>query len=56
MMNDTQLQAHLREVRDIQVSRQTIQNHLHQRGLCARRPARGPEHHQAHVGFHSAAL
>ncbi|KAK7881405.1 hypothetical protein WMY93_029814 [Mugilogobius chulae] len=40
MMNAIQLQARLREVRGTQVSRQTIQNHLHQCGLRARRPAR----------------
>uniref|UniRef100_A0A3B3S651 Transposase Tc1-like domain-containing protein n=1 Tax=Paramormyrops kingsleyae TaxID=1676925 RepID=A0A3B3S651_9TELE len=44
MMNATQLQAHLMEVRGIQVSRQTIRKRLHQRGLCARRPARVPDH------------
>lgn len=39
MMNATQLQAHLREVRGTQVPLQTIWNHLHQHGL----PARWPE-------------
>ena len=33
MMNATQLQAHLREVRGTQVSCQIIQNRLHQSGL-----------------------
>uniref|UniRef100_A0A667Y6R5 Tc1-like transposase DDE domain-containing protein n=1 Tax=Myripristis murdjan TaxID=586833 RepID=A0A667Y6R5_9TELE len=33
MMNATQLQARLREVRGTQVSRQTIRNRLHQHGL-----------------------
>uniref|UniRef100_A0A665V7J6 Transposase Tc1-like domain-containing protein n=1 Tax=Echeneis naucrates TaxID=173247 RepID=A0A665V7J6_ECHNA len=33
MMNATQLQAHFREVRGTQVSRQTIRNRLRQRGL-----------------------
>uniref|UniRef100_A0A667WGJ7 Tc1-like transposase DDE domain-containing protein n=1 Tax=Myripristis murdjan TaxID=586833 RepID=A0A667WGJ7_9TELE len=45
MMNATQLQAHLREVR---VSRQTIRNRLHQHGLRARRPARVPDHTTRH--------
>ncbi|KAJ8370082.1 hypothetical protein SKAU_G00101100 [Synaphobranchus kaupii] len=48
MMNATQLQAHLREVRGTQVSRQTIRNRLHQRGLRARRPARVPDHTTRH--------
>ena len=48
MMNATQLQARLREVRGTQVSRQTIRNRLHQRGLHARRPARVPDHTTRH--------
>uniref|UniRef100_A0A3Q3DFA6 Transposase Tc1-like domain-containing protein n=1 Tax=Hippocampus comes TaxID=109280 RepID=A0A3Q3DFA6_HIPCM len=47
-MNATQLQACLREVRAMPVSQQTIQNHLHQRGLRARRPARVPGHPTGH--------
>ncbi|KAL7840682.1 hypothetical protein AOLI_G00260050 [Acnodon oligacanthus] len=49
MMNATQLQAHLREVRGTRVSRQTIQNPLHQRGLRAGRSARVPDHTSRHV-------
>uniref|UniRef100_A0A3B1IPN0 Tc1-like transposase DDE domain-containing protein n=1 Tax=Astyanax mexicanus TaxID=7994 RepID=A0A3B1IPN0_ASTMX len=48
MMNATQLQARLREVRGTQVSRQTIRNRLHQHGLRARRPARVPDHTTRH--------
>uniref|UniRef100_A0A3Q1FV87 Transposase Tc1-like domain-containing protein n=1 Tax=Acanthochromis polyacanthus TaxID=80966 RepID=A0A3Q1FV87_9TELE len=48
MMNATQLQACLREVRGTQVSHQTIRNCLHQRGLHARRPARVPDHTTRH--------
>ena len=48
MMNATQLQARSREVRGTQVSRQTIGNRLHQRGLRARRPARVPDHTTRH--------
>ncbi|XP_058234807.1 uncharacterized protein LOC131345768 isoform X2 [Hemibagrus wyckioides] len=48
IMNATQLQAHLREVRGTQVSRQTIRNLLHQCGLRARRPARVPDHTPRH--------
>uniref|UniRef100_A0A8B9R341 Transposase Tc1-like domain-containing protein n=1 Tax=Astyanax mexicanus TaxID=7994 RepID=A0A8B9R341_ASTMX len=44
MMNATQLQGCLREVRGTQVSRKTIRNRLHQHGLRARRPARAREH------------
>uniref|UniRef100_A0A3Q3G5H9 Transposase Tc1-like domain-containing protein n=1 Tax=Kryptolebias marmoratus TaxID=37003 RepID=A0A3Q3G5H9_KRYMA len=36
MMNATQLQAHLREVRGTPLSRQTIRNCLHLRGLHRR--------------------
>uniref|UniRef100_A0A3Q2ZIR4 Transposase Tc1-like domain-containing protein n=1 Tax=Hippocampus comes TaxID=109280 RepID=A0A3Q2ZIR4_HIPCM len=43
MMNATQLQGRLREVRGTQVSRQTIENSLHQRGLSTRAPARVPD-------------
>uniref|UniRef100_A0A667WHT7 Transposase Tc1-like domain-containing protein n=1 Tax=Myripristis murdjan TaxID=586833 RepID=A0A667WHT7_9TELE len=48
MMNATQLQARLREVRGTQVSCQTIRNRLHQHGLRARRPARVPDHTTRH--------
>uniref|UniRef100_A0A667XTL2 Transposase Tc1-like domain-containing protein n=1 Tax=Myripristis murdjan TaxID=586833 RepID=A0A667XTL2_9TELE len=48
MMNATQIQACLREVRGTQVSRQTIRNHLHQHVLRARRPARVPDHTTRH--------
>uniref|UniRef100_A0A3B1K316 Transposase Tc1-like domain-containing protein n=1 Tax=Astyanax mexicanus TaxID=7994 RepID=A0A3B1K316_ASTMX len=48
MMNATQLQARLREVRGTQVSRQTIRNRLHQHGLRARRPARVLSHTTRH--------
>ncbi len=48
MMKATQLQARLREVRGTRVTRQTIQNRLHQHGLCARRPARVPDHTTRH--------
>uniref|UniRef100_A0A671VKC8 HTH cro/C1-type domain-containing protein n=1 Tax=Sparus aurata TaxID=8175 RepID=A0A671VKC8_SPAAU len=48
MMNADQIQAHLREVRGTQVSRQTIRNRLHQCGLRARRPARVPDHTTRH--------
>uniref|UniRef100_A0A667ZG46 Transposase Tc1-like domain-containing protein n=1 Tax=Myripristis murdjan TaxID=586833 RepID=A0A667ZG46_9TELE len=48
MMNATQIQACLREVRGTQVSHQTIRNHLHQHGLRARRPARVPDHATRH--------
>uniref|UniRef100_A0A673ARX4 Transposase Tc1-like domain-containing protein n=1 Tax=Sphaeramia orbicularis TaxID=375764 RepID=A0A673ARX4_9TELE len=44
MMNATQPQAHLSEVRGIQVSCQSIRNRLHQRGLHARGPAKAPKH------------
>ncbi|CAK6970414.1 Transposable element Tcb1 [Scomber scombrus] len=48
MTNATQLQAHLREVRGTQVSRQAFRNCLHQHGLRARRPARVPDHSTRH--------
>uniref|UniRef100_A0A3B3QJ77 Transposase Tc1-like domain-containing protein n=1 Tax=Paramormyrops kingsleyae TaxID=1676925 RepID=A0A3B3QJ77_9TELE len=54
MMNATQLQAHLREVRGTHVSRQTIRKRLHQRGLRARRPARVPDHTTRHKRHHPA--
>ncbi len=48
IMNATQLQARLRDVRDTRVSRQTIRNRLNQHGLRARWPARVPDHTTRH--------
>ena len=47
-MNATQHPANLREVRGTQASHQTIWNRLHQHGLCARWPARVPDHTTRH--------
>ncbi len=48
IMNATQLQARLREVRGTRASRQIIRNHLHQHGLRARWPARVLDHTTRH--------